>query len=405
MTDRRYLFSSEAVGIGHPDKLADQISDSILDAILDQDPNGRVACETMVATGMCLLAGEITTSARVDYAEIARQTIKDTGYTDSAYGLDGSTCAVLVNLGRQSPDIAMGVDEGESKEQGAGDQGLMFGFAVDETPELMPLPFALSHRIMAESRRVRESGDAAFKWLRPDGKCQVTVEYDGTFPAARPLRVETVVCSLQHDADVSESTLHEAVIEGIIKKALPADLIDEKTRFLVNPTGAFVLGGPQGDCGLTGRKIICDTYGGMGRHGGGAFSGKDPSKVDRSAAYMARYIAKNIVASGVSSVAEVQLAYAIGVAEPVSVLVNTFGKGKVSEVKLSQAVRDIFPLKPREIIEVLDLRRPIYRETATHGHFGRELPGFTWERRDKADAISSAVGIGEAETEVVNAGK
>ncbi len=400
MSERRYLFSSEAVGAGHPDKVADQVSDAILDAILEQDPNGRVACETLVSTGLCIMAGEITTTAKVDYPAVARQAIAEIGYDDPRFGFGANDAAVMSNLVGQSPDIAQGVneDDGKHKEQGAGDQGLMFGFATNETPEMLPLPFALSHRMMQIQRELRESKTPGYEWLRPDAKCQVTVEYEGGFPGGKPIRVTTVVCSTQHGPEISHAELEKKVIEGIVKKAIPAELLDDETVYLINPTGAFVVGGPHGDCGLTGRKIISDTYGGMGRHGGGAFSGKDPTKVDRSASYMARYVAKNIVAAGFSPVAEVQLAYAIGVAEPVSVLVDTFGRGTVPDDQLGRAVRETFGLKPKQIIDTLKLRRPIFRKTAQHGHFGHEGDGFTWERTDRVDALKKAVEAGAAAT-------
>ena len=376
----KFIFTSESVSEGHPDKVADQISDAILDAILTQDRTARVACETMVTTGMVVIAGEITTNAVINYSEIARQTIKDIGYTDSEIGFDADTCAVLVSVDRQSPDISQGVSEGEGlhKEQGAGDQGLMFGYACNETKELMPMPIQLAHQLVEKLAEVRKSGKLDF--LRPDSKSQVSVEYvDG-----KPSRIDTVVISTQHTPDVTHKRIEEEVIAEVIKKVIPAHLLDDKTRYFINPTGRFVVGGPMGDCGLTGRKIIVDTYGGMGRHGGGAFSGKDPSKVDRSAAYMGRYVAKNLVASGLCDRCEVQVAYAIGVAQPVSIMVNTFGTGKVTEERLSALVRETFDMRPAAIIEQLDLLRPIYRKTAAYGHFGRELPEFTWERADKA---------------------
>ncbi len=384
MSEHRYLFTSESVAPGHPDKVADHISDAILDAIFAQDPHARVACETMVNTGLVLITGEITTTAKVDYQQVARDTIREIGYVDPSLGFSADEVAVLVALDRQSPDIAQGVDEGEGKEQGAGDQGLMFGFACNETPELMPLPIHLSHRLMEKVNELRTSG--ALPWLRPDGKCQVTVEYEGR----RPLRVHTVVISNQHGPDVDQETIARELIARAVKQVVPAELLDDDTVFHINPTGRFVIGGPKGDSGLTGRKIIVDTYGGRGRHGGGAFSGKDPSKVDRSACYMARYVAKNIVAAGLAEEAEVQLAYAIGVAEPVSVNVETRGTSKVSAGALEELIRQHFRLTPRGIIESLDLRRPIYKKTAGYGHFGRELPEFTWERTDKAAALKAA---------------
>ncbi|MDD2308424.1 MAG: methionine adenosyltransferase [Desulfuromonadaceae bacterium] len=385
----KFIFTSESVSEGHPDKVADQISDAILDAILADDPKARVACETLVTTGMAVIAGEITTTAYADIPSIVRETIKEIGYTDSAMGFDYETCAVLVSIDKQSPDIAQGVTEGEGlhKEQGAGDQGLMFGYACNETPELMPMPIHLAHQLVAKLAEVRKSGQLDF--LRPDSKSQVSVEYvDG-----KPTRVDTVVVSTQHTPDVTHKRIEEEVIEEVVKKVIPAHLLDAETRYFINPTGRFVVGGPMGDCGLTGRKIIVDTYGGMGRHGGGAFSGKDPSKVDRSAAYMARYVAKNLVAAGLCDRCEVQVAYAIGVAEPVSVMVNSFGTGKLSEERLSALVRDTFDMRPRAIIEQLDLLRPIYRKTAAYGHFGRELPEFTWERTDKAALLKQQAGL------------
>ncbi len=380
-----YFFTSESVSEGHPDKVADQISDAILDAILTQDPTARVAAETLTNTGLVVLAGEITTTANVDYIHVARDTIKRIGYDNTDYGIDYRGCAVLVAYDKQSPDIAQGVDRASDDylNQGAGDQGLMFGYACDETPSLMPLPIYLAHRLMERQSLLRKDG--RLPWLRPDAKSQVTLHYvDG-----KPHSVDTVVVSTQHAPEMTLETIREAVIEDIIKPVLPKELIQGEIKYLVNPTGRFVVGGPQGDCGLTGRKIIVDTYGGMGRHGGGAFSGKDPSKVDRSAAYMARYIAKNIVAAGLADKAEVELAYAIGVADPVSVLVETFGTGKISEAKLTELVRKNFSLKPKGIIESLNLRRPIYRQTAAYGHFGRTEPDFTWEATDKAAALAA----------------
>ncbi len=385
---REYMFTSESVTEGHPDKLCDGVSDAILDACLAQDKHSRVACETLAKTGMVVVAGEITTNAVVNYADVARAKVIRIGYDDSAIGFDGNICAVLVALDKQSPDIKQGVDakkaEGKATaEQGAGDQGMMFGFACDETRELMPTPIMLAHRLTRGLAKARRSGKLPF--VRPDGKSQVSVVYDGF----RPIRVDTVVVSTQHDPDVSHKQLSAAIIDEIIKKEIPAKLLDKKTRFLVNPTGRFVTGGPQGDCGVTGRKIIVDTYGGMGRHGGGAFSGKDPSKVDRSAAYMARYVAKNIVAAKLARRCEVQLAYAIGYPEPVSVLVDTFGTGIAPDEKIEWAVRKVFGLKPAQIIKELDLLRPIYEATSAYGHFGRteELDRFTWERTDKVDAL------------------
>jgi S-adenosylmethionine synthetase len=377
----RYFFTSESVTEGHPDKIADQISDSILDAILAKDPVSRVACETLVTTGLALVAGEITTSAYVDFQEVVRATINEIGYNRGKYGFDAETCAVLSSIHSQSPDIAMGVDTG-----GAGDQGLMFGYATTETEELMPLPIMLAHKLtrgLSEARR-----DGTLDFLRPDGKSQVSIEYDG----ARPMRVDTIVVSTQHSSAVSNETLKEGITDRIVHKVVPGDLMDSKTRVLINPTGRFVVGGPHGDAGVTGRKIIVDTYGGAAPHGGGAFSGKDPTKVDRSAAYMARYIAKNIVAAGLAERCTLQLAYAIGVAEPVSVLVDTDGTGQIAEDKLSDIVRANFKLTPRGIIESLDLRRPIYKKTAAFGHFGRTEPEFTWERTDKVNALRADAG-------------
>jgi S-adenosylmethionine synthetase len=380
---RNFLFTSESVTEGHPDKIADQISDAVLDEVMRQDPKGRVACETLVTTGLVVVAGEITTSAHVNYDEIARETVRQVGYDNATYGFDADTCAVVCTVKRQSPDIAMGVDTG-----GAGDQGLMFGFACDETEELMPMPIQLAHRLTRRLSEVRKNRKDSF--LRPDGKSQVTVEYrDG-----KPARVECVVVSTQHNEDVSTDNLRSAVLEQVIKPIVPAHMLDSKTKFHINPTGRFVIGGPMGDAGLTGRKIIVDTYGGYSRHGGGAFSGKDPSKVDRSACYMARYIAKNIVASGLAGRAEVQLAYAIGVAEPVSVMVDSFGTATIPEERITQLVRENFSLTPKAIIEALDLRKPVYKATAAYGHFGRTGPGFSWERTDRADALRRAAGLG-----------
>jgi S-adenosylmethionine synthetase len=378
----RYLFTSESVTEGHPDKIADQISDSVLDAILAQDPTARVACETLVTTGLAVIAGEITTKCTFDFQKVVRDTITDVGYTRGKYGFDAETCAVLSSIHGQSPDIAMGVDPG-----GAGDQGLMFGYACTESEELMPLPIMLAHKLVKGLSCARRDG--VLDYLRPDGKSQVSVEYDN----GRPVRVDTVVVSTQHSADVSQDTLKSDVAEKIISRVIPADMMDSKTRILVNPTGRFVVGGPHGDAGVTGRKIIVDTYGGAAPHGGGAFSGKDPTKVDRSACYMARYVAKNVVAAGLAEKCLVQLAYAIGVAEPVSVLVETSGTGKVSDERLSEIVRSHFKLTPKGIIETLDLRRPIYRKTAAFGHFGRTEPEFTWERTDKADAMRADAGL------------
>ncbi len=372
--------------MGHPDKVADQISDAILDAIFAQDPASRVACETLVTTGLCVVAGEITTNARVDYGTVARNTIKRIGYTNDQFGINGDTCAVMVTLDRQSPDISQGVSEGEGlhKEQGAGDQGLMFGFACSETEQLMPFPIHYAHRLMEKQAELREK--KILPWLRPDAKSQVTVEYDGN----KPVRVHTVLISTQHDPDVSHETIKTEVIEKIIKAVIPAQFLDAKTIYHVNPTGRFVLGGPHGDCGLTGRKIIVDTYGGMGRHGGGAFSGKDPTKVDRSAAYAARWVAKNVVAAGLAERCEVQVSYAIGIAKPLSVRVDTFGTGKLTDDELTSAVERTFDLRPSAIINQFQLRRPIYERTAYHGHFGRE--GFPWEETNKVAELQDAVG-------------
>ncbi len=388
MAQGKYLFSSEAVSGGHPDKLADQISDGVLDALFAQDPLSRVACETMVTTGVAIVAGEITTKAVINYPDVVRHVIRETGYTNDAFGINADTCAVMVSIDRQSPDIAMGVDEDsdKGKEIGAGDQGIMFGFACDDTPELMPLPIALAHRITNHLTVARQKGEAG--WIRPDSKSQVTVEYDGR----KPVRIDTVVVSTQHGPDVSQAEIREFVIDQIIKPELPAELCTGDIEYLVNPTGRFEVGGPHGDCGLTGRKIIVDTYGGWARHGGGAFSGKDPTKVDRSAAYMARHVAKNIVAAGLASACEVQLAYAIGVTEPVSVLIDTQGTGRISETRLGELVRQLFPLGPGGIIQYLDLRRPIYRKTAAGGHFGRNDPDFTWESTHRAKELADAAG-------------
>jgi S-adenosylmethionine synthetase len=387
MTD--FLFTSESVSEGHPDKIADQISDSILDAIMAQDPGCRVACESLVTTGMAVIAGEITTSARIDYPDVVRETIREIGYNDSAMGFDWETCAVLVSIDRQSPDISQGVTEGEGlfKEQGAGDQGLMFGYACDETAQLMPMPIVYAHGLTKRMAEVRKSGLLGF--LRPDSKSQVSIQYIND----KPIRVDTVVVSSQHAPDVTYETLREGLIEEVVKKVIPFDMLDEQTKFFVNPTGRFVVGGPQGDCGLTGRKIIVDTYGGQGSHGGGAFSGKDPSKVDRSASYMARYVAKNVVAAGLAKKCEVQIAYAIGIAEPVSVMVNTFGTGVIPSNEIARLVREEFDMRPAAIIQTLDLLRPIYKKTAAYGHFGRELPEFTWERTDRVASLRQRAGI------------
>ncbi|WP_333839905.1 methionine adenosyltransferase [Pelomicrobium sp.] len=384
-----FLFTSESVSEGHPDKMADQISDAVLDAILAQDPNARVACETLTATGLVVMSGEITTRAVVDYNQIARSVIKRIGYDSSEIGFDYQTCAVLTAFNRQSPDIARGVDRSKEQEldQGAGDQGLMFGFACDETPQLMPVPIFYAHRLMQRQAELRKDG--RLPWLRPDAKSQVSVRYVN----GRPVHVETVVISTQHAPDISHAAITEAVVEEIVKPVLPKELINADTRYLVNPTGRFVVGGPMGDCGLTGRKIIVDTYGGYARHGGGAFSGKDPSKVDRSGAYAMRYVAKNIVAAGLASKCEVQVAYAIGVAKPVSLMVNTFGTGRIPDERIVKLIERHFDLRPRAIIQALDLLRPIYTRTATYGHFGRDEPEFTWEATDKAEALRADAGI------------
>ena len=379
------LFTSESVTEGHPDKMCDKISDSILDAILAQDPRARVACESLVKTGYVNVAGEVTTSTYVDIPRIVRSTIRQIGYVSSDMGFDADSCGVLVAIEGQSPDIAMGVDEGTEKEQGAGDQGMMFGYACTETDELMPLPISLAHKLTRRLTEARRGDKNSF--LRPDGKSQVTIEYDA---AGRPRRVDTIVISTQHSDSVSNPTLREYVMEEVIKKVVPADLLDKTTKFHINPTGRFVVGGPMGDSGLTGRKIIVDTYGGMGRHGGGAFSGKDPSKVDRSAAYYARYIAKNLVASRLCTRAEIQLAYAIGVARPVSIAVETFGTGKLPDEKLAAIVEAEFDARPAKLIKELDLLRPIYADTAAYGHFGRSEPDFSWERTDRAEALAAA---------------
>jgi S-adenosylmethionine synthetase len=380
---RNFLFTSESVTEGHPDKIADQISDAVLDEVMRQDPKGRVACETLVTTGLVVVAGEITTTAIIDYDDLIRKTVEQVGYDNALFGFDSTTCAVMCTIKRQSPDIAMGVDTG-----GAGDQGLMFGYACDETEELMPMPIQLAHRLTQRLAEVRKSKKVDF--LRPDGKSQVSVEYRN----GKPFRVDTVVISTQHSDTVPNEDLRHAIMEYVIKPIIPAHMLDAKTKYHINPTGRFVIGGPMGDAGLTGRKIIVDSYGGYSRHGGGAFSGKDPSKVDRSACYMARYIAKNIVAAGLASRAEVQLAYAIGVAEPVSVMVDTFGTAAIPEEKITELVRQNFSLTPKAIIETLDLRRPVYKQTAAYGHFGRTGPGFTWEKTDRADALRKAAGLG-----------
>ena len=382
MIKGRHLFTSESVTEGHPDKVADQISDAVLDYVMTHDPMGRVACETLVTTGLALVAGEITTKCVIDYASIVRKAVEEIGYTDANFGFDFKTCAVMSSVDTQSPDIAMGVDTG-----GAGDQGLMFGYATNESPELMPLPILLAHKLTKRLADARRAGVPNF--LRPDGKSQVSVEYDDD----KPVRIDTVVISTQHGPEVSAAQLREEIIDHIIKPTLPPALLDAKTKYHINPTGRFVVGGPQGDCGLTGRKIIVDTYGGMGRHGGGAFSGKDPTKVDRSACYMARYIAKNVVAAGLADRVEIQLAYAIGVADPVSVSVDTFGTGKADQDKIAELIRENFQLTPRGIIESLDLRKPIYKKTASYGHFGRNEPEFSWERTDKASKLKAQAGL------------
>ena len=380
MRNGRHLFTSESVTEGHPDKIADQISDAVLDALIEQDPYSRVACETVVTTGLAFIAGEVTSKAYADLPGIVRDTIKGVGYTRAKYGFDYETCAVISSIHEQSPDIAMGVDVG-----GAGDQGLMFGYACNETEELMPLPIMLAHKLTRRLSQVRR--EEILDYLRPDGKSQVTVEYDGE----KPVRVEAVIVSAQHSNLVKTETVREDILEKVIHAVIPTNLLDSKTKYYINPTGRFVVGGPQGDCGLTGRKIIVDTYGGVGSHGGGAFSGKDPTKVDRSASYMARHVAKNIVAAGLADKVEIQIAYAIGVPEPVSIMADTMGTGKVEADKLCDAIREIFPLTPGGIIEYLNLRRPIFKKTAAYGHFGRQEPEFTWERTDKADALRTFV--------------
>ena len=389
MSMSNYLFSSESVTEGHPDKVADQISDSVLDAILTEDKAARVACEAMVTTGMAFVAGEITTSAWVDIPEIVRQTIRDIGYNDSAMGFDWETCGVITSIDKQSPDIAIGVNPGEGlfEEQGAGDQGLMFGYACSETPVYMPMPIYYAHRISRKLAEVRKNGILDF--LRPDGKSQVTVQYENH----TPVRVDTVVVAAQHTPDVSYNTIREGIIEEVIKKTIPLELMDDKTKFYINTTGRFVIGGPMGDCGVTGRKIIADTYGGQGSHGGGAFSGKDPSKVDRTASYMARYVAKNIVAAGLCDRVEVQVAYSIGVAEPVSLMVDTFGTGRISADRIAEIVREIFSFKPANMIKHLKLLRPIFKKTASGGHFGRNDPDFTWEKTDMVDLLREKAGL------------
>lgn len=385
MTD--YLFTSESVTEGHPDKVADQISDAILDALLDQDKYSRVACETLVTTGMALIAGEITTNAIVNYPEIVRQTIKEIGYNDPSTGFDWETCAVLTTLDKQSPDIAMGVNEFEGHEQGAGDQGLMFGYACNQTEEMMPMPITFAHKLAQRLALVRKDGTLDF--LRPDGKTQVSIQYINN----KPVRVDAVVVSTQHTEDVSNEQIRESILEEVINKIIPASLMDKDTKYHINPTGRFVVGGPKGDCGLTGRKIIVDTYGGHGSHGGGAFSGKDPSKVDRSASYMARYVAKNIVAAGLADECEVQLAYAIGVAQPVSVMIDTFGTGKIPSDDIAGIVIKNFDMRPKAIVAKLGLLRPIYRETAAYGHFGRDSSRYYWEKTDMVDTLKKAAGV------------
>ena len=381
------LFTSESVSEGHPDKVADQISDAILDKIIEEDKNCRVACETLITTGMALVAGEITTSCYIDIPHVVRDTVRNIGYTGPTMGFDCESCAILTSIDRQSPDIAMGVDESKDREMGAGDQGLMFGYACNETPELMPMPVMYAHKLLIELAKIRKSGD--LKYIRPDSKSQVTIEYEND----KPLRVHTIVISTQHTPDAKQDQMREDMIERVIRKIIPANMLDGDTMYHVNPTGRFVYGGPATDCGVTGRKIIVDTYGGMGSHGGGAFSGKDPTKVDRTASYMGRHIAKNIVAAGIADRVEIQVAYAIGIAEPVSIMADTFGTGKIDNSKLVAAIREIFPLKPKNMIEYLNLLRPIFCKTAAYGHFGREDKDFTWEKTDKADELKSAVGL------------
>ncbi len=391
ITMSEYVFTSESVSEGHPDKVADQISDAVLDAILAQDPKGRVAAETLVATDLCVLAGEITTTAKVDYEQIARETIARIGYNNPEWGFSADSCKLVLNYGQQSPDIAQGVNEGEGVDlnQGAGDQGLMFGYACDETPVLMPFAIYYSHRLMQRQSEVRKSG--LLPWLRPDAKAQLTCVYDSE--TGKVKRIDTVVLSTQHDPDISREDLIAAVKEHIIFPVLPKEMLTEETKYLINPTGNFVIGGPQGDCGLTGRKIIVDTYGGAAPHGGGAFSGKDPTKVDRSAAYACRYVAKNIVAAGLARQCQIQVSYAIGIAEPTSIAIDTFGTGELNEAELIKLVHEHFDLRPKGIIQMLDLLRPIYSKSAAYGHFGREEPEFTWERTDKAAALKAAAGL------------
>jgi S-adenosylmethionine synthetase len=382
-----HLFTSESVSEGHPDKVADQISDSVLDAILQQDPKARVACETLVNTGMVVISGEITTSAWVDMNQVVRNRIKEIGYNSSDMGFDWESCAILTSIDKQSADIAMGVDEAEGHEQGAGDQGLMFGYASNETEVLMPAPITYAHRLVKRQAEVRKNG--TLPWLRPDAKSQVTFRYEDD----KPVGIDAVVLSTQHNPDISQEAIHEAVMDEIIKPVLPAEWLDKNTRYYINPTGRFVIGGPVGDCGLTGRKIIVDTYGGMARHGGGAFSGKDPSKVDRSAAYAGRYVAKNIVAAGLADRCEIQVSYAIGVAEPTSISVQTFGTGKIENQRIVELIREHFDLRAGGLVKMLDLLRPIYAKTAAYGHFGREEPEFSWEKTDKVDALRDAAGL------------
>ena len=379
------IFTSESVSEGHPDKMADQISDAILDAIIADDINARVAVETMVKTGMAVIAGEVTTDTYVDLENVVRDVIVDIGYDSSDVGFDGASCAVLNAIGKQSPDIAMGVDEGEEKEQGAGDQGLMFGYATNETEVLMPAPIYYSHRLVEKQAELRKHG--TLPWLRPDAKSQVTLRYEN----GKPVAIDAVVLSTQHDPDIAQADIHEAIMDLVIRETLPAEWLHAETRYHINPTGQFIIGGPVGDCGLTGRKIIVDTYGGMARHGGGAFSGKDPSKVDRSAAYAGRYVAKNIVAAGLADRCEIQVSYAIGVAEPTSIAVNSFGTGRLGDDRIADLVREHFDLRPKGLVDMLDLKRPIYRKTAAYGHFGREDKDFTWESTDKAEALKAAL--------------